>query len=604
MERLALYLSFSLAAIPVMMTWTSLLGIKWSSTSVWFTGGLLTALAFWRSRHSLLNPKFPTNWNGFALAGVVLFSLLVRTSMVRDLSASPWVDSVHHGVITRLILDNGGFPETYSPYLSLDSTQYHAGFHSLLATFLWFSDLDMQTAMIIFGQVLNALAVVAVFLITNSLSGSRTAGVLAGMITGLLTPMPAYYTSWGRYTHLTGLLILPVVFILVRDLVEHRDLVRNRLVEEDKETYSSPNGSYRWKLLLAAGIAGAGLFLTHYRVAVFLGCLVLAYLLIRVFTEGRWRSFLGDVGWVFLAGLAAGLILAPWLPETITQLIIPRSVQWNASGGVNYNTFAWNYLTAGSGNLTLVLAGLGILLGLLLKRWFTLTLALWVGLMFALSNIERFDLPGSGFINNTSVQISLFMPISILGGYLVAQAMTGLKRIIPAGLKGLSYALVLGLSLATMVYGARTLIPLLNPVTFLYRETDQQAMQWIDENISEEETIVVNLFSWGYGLYAGSDGGYWISPLTGVKTIPPPVLYGLTNDRSIVRETNLLSRQLIEQSQHPEELATIMHENDLHYLYIGAKGGPFSAQLLSESPFFQNAFTSNSTWIFKLTQLP
>ena len=132
--------------------------------------------------------------------------------MVRDYATPTWVDSVHHGLITRLILEQGGFPASYAPYLDIQITEYHPGFHSVLASFIWLSGLSIDQAMLILGQVLNALAIFASYLFTVSLLSDRRAGLLAAAITGLFTPMPAYYTSWGRYTHLAGMLILPVFF--------------------------------------------------------------------------------------------------------------------------------------------------------------------------------------------------------------------------------------------------------------------------------------------------------------------------------------------------------------------------------------------------------
>ena len=141
--------------------------------------------------------------------------------MVRDLSASPWVDSVHHGVITRLILETGGFPSSYAPFIDIDSAQYHAGFHSVLASFQWLTGLELQQGMLLFGQVINALAALAVYLLAVRLSGSQLCGIFAALISAIFTPMPAYFTSWGRYTHLTGLVILPAAFALLQWVIEN-----------------------------------------------------------------------------------------------------------------------------------------------------------------------------------------------------------------------------------------------------------------------------------------------------------------------------------------------------------------------------------------------
>ena len=603
-ERLALWLGFSLAAIPVAMTWTSLVGLRWGSTGLWITAGILCAATLWRVRSSLLHPRLKISGTGLALTGIFLVTLVVRVAMVRDLSAPAWVDSVHHGLITRLILEGGGFPRTYSPYIDISSAQYHAGFHSLLAAFAWLTDLELPGAMLIFGQVLNALSVLAIYLLATNLTGNRHAGVFAALMCGLFTPMPAYYSSWGRYTHLTGLLILPAAFVLMRQLIDSRQPTSPGSAEPERDRADSTRIP-SWQGVLAAGVCGAGLFLVHYRVSFFLACLVLAYLLVRAITERRWRSLPGDLGVSTLAALVAIILILPWIPATVSTLILPMAVRWRGEGAGTYNTFAWNYLSAGLGNYTLILAGLGLVLALLRRGWFALTLILWTGLLFAAANLDRLNLPGSGFINNTSVQISLFIPISVLGGYFLAMLASGLRLLLerlPINQRGgqvVLYALVCLVCAVATIRGARTLIPLLNPVTFLYRQADQAAMEWIEENIPPGETILVNTFPWGYSLYAGSDGGYWISPLAGIKTMPPPVLYGMSHDTAEVTATNQLSQQIVEKGNQPQELVALMRQAGLRYIYIGAKGGSFSARTLLESGLFRALYQGKGTWLLE-----
>jgi hypothetical protein len=594
-----------MAAIPVVMIWTSLAGLRWSSAGLWLTAGVLSAVIIWRKRASLLRLRLKISGTGLALAGIFLVTLLVRVAMVRDLSAPPWVDSVHHGLITRLILEGGGYPQSYSPYIDISSAQYHAGFHSLLAVFSWLTDLQLPGAMLIFGQVLNALSVLAMYLLATNLTGNRHAGVFSALLCGLFTPMPAYYTSWGRYTHLAGLLILPAAFVLIRQLIDNRQTAPPESDMVDKEVIE-PDQPPLWKGLLAAGVTGAGLFLIHYRVCFFLACLVLAYLLVRATTERRWKSLPRDLGVTLLAALAAAVLVLPWLPATVSTLILPLAKMWSGEGASAFNTFAWNYLTAGLGNYTLLLAGLGFVLALLMRRWFALTLLLWTGLIFAAANLDMLNLPGSGFINNTSVQISLFAPISVLGGYFLTMLVAGLRyllgklRIKQQRAQAILYAIVCLICMAAIIRGARTLIPLLNPVTFLYRQADQAAMEWIEETIPPGETILLNTFSWGYSLYAGSDGGYWISPLAGIKTLPPPVLYGMSHNAAEMGAINQLSQEIVAIGNQPEALATLMRQAGLRYVYIGAKGGSLSARVLLESGFFQALYQANGTWLLKL----
>jgi len=347
---------------------------------------------------------------------VFIAALAVRLIMARDLAGPAWVDSVHHSLITRLVLEHGGFPDNYTPYLDITSTRYHPGFHSVLASFQWLSGVESLMAMLVFGQVLNALSVVAVYLFTKQLTGDSLASLIAALITGFFTPMPAYYTSWGRYTQLAGMLILPAAFVLVR-------AVSSAWIRRDNP----------WKILLPAAIACAGLFLAHYRVAVFLACLLLADFTVRLLekTLKVYKSFrvsfrlheidrnlFREIVGVAVVALTSLIILMPWMPSMLNTMLIPIAVSGIKTSVPFFNDFAWTFLTSAWGKNSLYLASLGVVWGIVRKPRLVLTLALWIAMLFILANTAALGwFPG--VINNTSVEISLFMPISTLGGIFI-----------------------------------------------------------------------------------------------------------------------------------------------------------------------------------------
>jgi hypothetical protein len=586
-ERFALALGMGLALLPLLMLWTSLTGLRWSWGAV--IGGTVLVLAgiVWQV---LRRPfQFRWSWSGMALAVIFLTTLWLRLAMVRDLTAPAWVDSVHHALITRLILENGGFPASYAPYFSLGPTQYHAGFHTGLAAFTWLTRLDLPEALLFYGQALNAAAAVSVYLFTTTFTRSRTAGLFAALLTGLVTPMPAYYASWGRYTQLAGLIILPAAPALLRSIWE-----------DDRS-------GLRWRAALAAVLALGGLLLVHYRVAAFAALLLVAYGISlapfqRVELRG-WLTKLGLYGLIFSAG--AVLISAPWTAPTLLRHIFPvlspeRVVETEA-----FSDFSWRYLTAGQGTLTLYLALLG--LGLALAAWnlhrFAIALPLWSGLLFLLANPGALGLPGGGLVNNTSVQISMFMPISLLGGYATAVIFEGWPASLAERMPRLDrlrlpyQALVLVLFAVLLASGTRQLLTLLNPVTELFRFGDRAAMSWIQAHIPEEETILLNPFGWGYGVYAGADGGYWISPLTARRTLPPPVLYGMGPGQE-ARQIGDLAREVITYGSDALGIHQIMQENGLSYIYLGVRGGPISARALEESGLFRKVYDQEGVYIY------
>ena len=148
------------------------------------------------------------------------------------------------------------------------------------------------------------------------------------------------------------------------------------------------------------------------------------------------------------------------------------------------------------------------------------------------------------------------------------------------------------------ILGAQHLLPKLNPVTFLAREADIPAITWIDWNIPEEEVILINPTGWGYGLYMGNDGGYWISPLTGLRTTPPSVLYGLGKPAEI-DTINQLVEQLLSIGEDAQAVWRLMRNNNIRYVYIGARGGILSPKALSESGLFLIRYQQDGSWVFE-----
>ena len=629
-ERWALAVGLSLAVVPLVLLWTSTIGLRWNGVTIWLAAGALAIAGlgwvYWRRPAHLSpqgvpemsaaadDPPLPPSqnsangWIPYALLAVLGVSFFLRMAMARDLAAPPWVDSVHHGVITRLILDEGRYPESYAPYLDIETAHYHPGFHAALAFFTGLSGLELERSMLLFGQALNALSILAVYLFTVALTGQRLAGLIAALIVGFLTPMPAYYTSWGRYTQLASLLILPAAFTLLTRLALDKPRRRADLLP----------GGHSFSLLLLSGIACAGLFLVHYRVAAFLFLLMVAWMLVRSRTtliesgdanrvapedgllRGDASRLTRETGLLAGGGAVALALSLPWWPGFLSTLLGP-SLAWGGAEVKLFDGFSWGFLTSAQGEAALWLAGAGLLLGLLTRRNFPLVLLTWVGLLFLLANLSALNLPGGGLVNNVAVEISLFLPLAAAAGYFIAWGLSAWGSLTPPNLSWLPrLALLIG-SLAVIWLGFRDLLPVRNPATVLYRSADQQAMQWMRENLPEDARVQINPFSWGYSVYAGADGGYWIGPLAGRATNPPPVLYGLdTGPVSEILAISDANQEVLDLSGDAAALHRLLKDQGIAYVYLGSKGGGLSPQALLQSPYFQLLYAGNLTYVFEV----
>jgi hypothetical protein len=465
------------------------------------------------------------------------------------------------------------------------------------ALFTWLTGQNNAESLLFFGQVLNAAAVLAAYLLAREITGSRMAGLVAALVTGFATPMPAYYTSWGRYTHLAGILILPAGFTLFRRLY-----FREAIQPEAPSSARLGGLQPAWKSILLASVCAAGLFLVHTRVAVFLFALLLADLLAAALLR-NWRiSRTSPVKQLFpllLAVVGAGLLALPDLFPLLTRLLPERAAEWNQTPVAEPLQISWRYITTGLGKITLGAAMLGCLLAVFRRLRVVLVLLFWVGLMFMSANLARLGLPINLPVSNDSVMITLFLPTGLAVGILFAEIFRSFKQPRWLSLRPIAGIMLCILAGVVAYFGARSLVPIINPVTVYFRLEDRQAAEWINENLPMNANFLINPTPWGYGVYVGADGGYWISPLTGRQTFPPTLLYA-HGSRDEIARINQQSRNLLEVVDDPQSIMMFMESQKLDYVFLGARGGLISPSMLLQSKSFELIYHQGGVWIFRV----
>jgi hypothetical protein len=584
-ERSALAVGLSMAIVPLVMLWTTTLQLNWTRAGVILVYTMAALCLAWRTWRKRSRPyHLSLHSTDLALAAILIFSLAIRLAMVRDLAAPAWVDPVHHATIMRQIVQEGSFPHSYLATMQSEASGYHPGFHSLAAVFHWLSGLDLPEDLLLLGQVLNAACILGMYLLATTLTKNRQAGLFAALLAGLFSPMPAYYTSWGRYTQLAGLVLLPAALKLILASLE------------EKQTGWKSQLSL-WSL---AALACGGLFMIHYRVAIFLALLLAAILVgesLRSLDKlPLWKSLPPILGRLVCIACLAFFLTLPWWPNLFQNMIEPR-LALKPPGPVPL-AVDWGLLTPAYGTATLVLAAIGLVWSIVRRRWFGPVLALWIGLLYMSANQGMLALPVSTGINKTSVEIMLFMPVAVLGGFLLSDLIGLTGRLMPAGLLRPYHQGIALVAAILAVIGAQKLLPILNPSTLLFRQADRGGITWIQNNLPEDARFLVNPFLWGYGLYAGQDGGAWITPLTGRLTLPPPVLYGL-GDKAEVHNITLASRQALDNGKNPPALHALMQQQGLGYIFTGGRGGAISPIALMNSPFFETIYNQEGVWIFR-----
>jgi hypothetical protein len=591
----ALILASSLAIVPVTLLWSTVLHLRWNRTTCVLAIGALTVCTMLQFVRGRLQRSRKVSSHGdhsemLAIVAILAATLVLRLLQVRNLVLPAWVDSPQHALVTNLITSTGRVPRSYEPLLPIKRFIYHFGFHAINGAFHWLTGLAIPQAMLILGQVLNTASSLMAYALAVRLTRRRAAGVVAALVTGLISYMPAYYVSWGRYTQLTGLLLLSGAVVATLEWLE----------------------AERWdtRRLVLATLLQAGLILTHARVAVFGTCFVVVCLLFQIADcwRGGQRSARRRL-WRRAGSLTIMVLLlsGPWLVQVFSGFYSALQASGDSLQAVpSYNVFPWTLLFVPRNRELIVLAAVGALSGLAQRRKETFWLLGWCGLVALVVNPGWLGLPSLGFVNNATAVIALFAPLSVLVGqaFLILwdHMPTWLSRLTRADMRAAARAgLALILALAA-VWGGWGMISIVNPATVLATADDLAAMSWITENTSVDAVFVINTRHWQLGTYAGTDGGYWIPQLTGRRTLLPDLSYSYGNADYVrrVREMAQLVSELKDASD--AGFLKLLEKEGVTHIYLGAKGGSLRPQMFLSDVRYRTVYNTGAVWIFAVVR--
>jgi hypothetical protein len=612
---LGLAFGLSLSLAPLLILWTSTLGLRLGPgvVLVYVGGAGLIVIYGLLKRGARQHLRARWTWQDGLWGGacVLLFALVVavRFIQVRDLVMPAWVDSVHHTLIARLIAEGGQVPATYRPFIPVDSFYYHYGFHALAAYVHWLSGAEMPQVLLILGQLLNAGAALSAYLLAVHLTGRRWVGVGAILVTGLISTMPAYYVSWGRYTQLTGLNSLPTTLLLVTMWLES---LPPSFLPAEGEAGETPRRLWHLRPLLLASVSLAGLFLIHYRVLIFAACFFLAYGLHTGWTQRREGLRLAQFALKGMFLGAGSLALAlPWLIRIVRTVVLPLGTFGaRLQGTPNYNAAPLSYILTGQDRILVALAIGGSLWGLLRRERGIALMLLWISIVFVVVNPSVLGLPTTWLTSNASTLIILYLPFSVGVGYwstmMYDYAKATWRRHRPSNVGDLPLQILAGGILTSVaLWGIDVQVPILNPNTVLVDPDDLEAMAWIREHTSPNAVFLVNTELWMPGVYRGSDAGWWIPLLTGRQATLPPALY-IYGDREYYERVNALAQAVADTQAWEDDAAwrAMLKAWGVTHVYIGARGGPLSPRTLIALPYYEPVYRHNAVWIFELRDTP
>jgi hypothetical protein len=433
--RPTLWLGLSLSAIALLYQWITLLGISLTPLVLALLAiacGLAVIWQIWMDdrrwtvdddlgeQPNRLSSIVRRPW--FILLAILALTGWTRIFEIRHLALPNWVDSVHHALMIRVAAERGQAPLSLRPYLPVDQLPYHWGYHVFVAAAMQLSSLDLPQSILVTGQALNMLHALAAAGLAAYVWQRPLAGIVAALTIGLLSIFPAYYVSWGRYTQLAGLLLLPALMIIWLELLKAnlaRPSKADSTDDEGRRTNAStalrPSSSIlrlinqnnlNLRLAIILALLLAGLSLIHFIVLVFALCFMvvsgLAWVIGRSPTnEGAQRTQVwSGLAWAAVSAAIAIALALPWL-----WLLATRALLRSGAGQVpallgrgSFYTLDPQLLWAGNNRILIALALAVALWGIRKRNHLVATLIIWLAAVYVLANpwLALYVLPALG----------------------------------------------------------------------------------------------------------------------------------------------------------------------------------------------------------------
>lgn len=537
-EKLPIGIGVSMAFYTLIVLFEFLLNIKLGMWYVWIPVLVGTVFMVWRSRYVLLALKSRRNllnsefisvvrnsssfWPNVSLIVILGLILITRFWAMHGLNGPMWNDSLHHTEISQLIFDNRGLFTSWLPYTPYQTFSMHFGFPLMASILSWITGMSSPQAVLYTGQIINIFAALALYPITVKLThGNRMGGVIAVLAAGLLSPMPAFYINWGRYAQLAGQVVFPIAMWMMWEVLDWQLVTSTH----------SKRATLPWAKITITASVIAGMILFEYRMIFVITSFVIALCIGELIKHARrnTRILFLELWSILIIGLLTIVLFFPW------------SVRLQQSNLINYTDFnreidslinlvkqdykTWLNIDFYLPTRLLILGCIAWLWAIIKKNWSIVSLGIWVILMASLYLLIILQIPWIQYVQSFAVVISLYIPVSILAGYLVAEVINRYFHWKPTVIAVSFTVFILG------ILGAWNQRNISDPGIFAFvTRPDIRAMVWIQDHIPPDSLFLIEGMheNWVTNVI-GTDAGWWIPVLAHRgNTIPPQ--YALANE--------------------------------------------------------------------------
>lgn len=401
-----------------------------------------------------------------------LFILLTRLIFIQGLIVPPYADSVQHLLIVQDFLNPERPPQAFYR-LSLEVNRYyHFGFHALAAWLSGSTYTSPEQAILLLGQYFQTLAILGVYPLARIFTKNSFSAWTVMCIAGLLLPIPAYASNWGKYPAIASLTGISFVLSLMAICAQNR---------------SSASKKFWWLICFAIF---STIFLHSRTIFIFTVAIVLLILFIKINLFIR-QSNIGEDN---ISNIAIMMIL--------TLLLFVQSIFF-----VSEYSFPLFLLTS----ILVMLAFYSnfVMTSLLI----TLLLAMGLSLLIPIPSFFHTNQLDT-IMDRPFLLIFLYLPSSLIIWYgleggirLVVEHKTGFwRRNLLAGV------LIIGIINVIFIQDYKP-----SDCCIFIKDDDLFAFEWMKQNIPKD--AIVGIAATGEPNYLlPTDGGAWIEQITGIPT--------------------------------------------------------------------------------------
>jgi hypothetical protein len=570
LSQLTIAPGITAAFTTLFLTWCQLCHVPFGSVGTWLA--LLAALAILIVKKNDLTKN--QLWPWLTLVALLGLLLLVRVHAARDCVVAPGIDSAQHTVIAQLLRDHHGLFRSWAPYDASETFTYHFGFHAVTALFAWVTGVDSAYAVFVMSRAVGLCAAASLFALVRLWTRSNWGGVFAVATWELYSRHFHFFELPGRWTLLTGLMILPSALVVF-------------------DVFFMERGRRLWLVGLLSAITIAGLGLAQYKSALIFVVLAVSLVCARcaaaIFSRTNPRAkFLVKilVGSLCVA-LCAFLLALPRL-STVLQARTGHQLKRIVVEGVPMNPAAFGapqldaagiFRTAFNTPQKIAVSILALLGGIviLMRRreaiwfaagWFALTL---------LMNPRLIGIDRLGLIDEIHWKFAVQAAIAALAGLAV-----GLFCEVATPRRALAWNIgLMCAALALAIYGAIRLPPLPVSSKFVLPD-DLRLMSWMKQHMPAGEKIAARSF-FDQGEVQGYDAAVWVPYFTRHQTNQSSLAAGLERAPDAVREkARQFTRELYQRDMSTPESARWMREKGFPWFFVGAIQPEIDANLLEQ----------------------